>query len=79
MPACNTHKRHFSNLHSATTPNGLMYGPIEGRRHDTHMMQEIGFLDKLRPLTCSSGDPFVLYGDPAYGVSRNIISPFRAN
>ena len=80
MPTCNTHTRHFSILQSVTTPNGLiahMYGPIEGRRHDAHMMQESGILDKLRPLTCSNGDPFVLYGDPAYGVSRNIISPFR--
>ena len=71
---------HFSILQSVTTPNGLiahMFGPIEGRRHDAHMLRESGLLDKLRPLTRPNGDPYVLYGDPAYGVSRNIISPFR--
>lgn len=24
-----------------------------------------------------NGEPYVLYGDPAYGLSRNILSPYR--
>lgn len=56
-----------------------MFGPIEGRRHDAFMLSESGLLEKLRPLTHANGDPCVVYGDPAYGVSLNIISPFRGS
>ena len=41
------------------------------------MLSVSGILDKIRPLTQPNGEPYVLYGDPAYGVSRNILSPFR--
>ena len=53
-----------------------MFGPIEGRRHDAYMLSESGILDKLRQLTQPNGQPYTLYGDPAYGISQNIISPF---
>ena len=54
-----------------------MFGPIEGRRHDAFMLSVSGLPNKLRPLNQPNGEPYVLYGDPAYGVSRNILSPFR--
>ena len=61
-----------------------MFGPIEGRRHDAFTLSVSGLPNKLRPLNQPNGepevlygDPDVLYGDPAYGVSRNILSPFR--
>ena len=54
-----------------------MFGPVEGRRHDAFMLSVSGLLDKLRPLDQSNGVPYVLYGDPAYGLCRNIVSPFR--
>lgn len=63
-----------------TTPNGLMahlFGPIEGRRHDAFILSESGILNKLRPLIHHSGQPFVVYGDPAYGISQNNLCPFR--
>ena len=49
-----------------------MFGPLEGRRHDAFMLSVSGL-----PLNASNESPYVLYGDPAYGLSRNILSPFR--
>ena len=60
--------------------NGLianLFGPIEGRRHDSFMLGESGLEEKLRHITKPNKEPYVLYGDPAYGVTNNIISPFK--
>ena len=54
-----------------------MFGPIEGRRHDAFMLLVSGLPLKLRSINRPNGEPYVLYGDPAYGLSRNILSPFR--
>ena len=55
-----------------------MYGPIEGRRHDAFMLGESGLLDKLRRFEKPNGDPYIIYGDPAYGLTLIIIK-FRYN
>ncbi len=47
-----------------------MFGPIEGRRHDSFMLGESGLEEQLRHITKPNGDPYVLYGDPAYGVTN---------
>ena len=55
-------------------PNGIiahLFGPIEGRRHDAFMLGESNLLPLL------ARDPYVVYGDPAYGITRHIISLFR--
>jgi len=52
-----------------------MFGPIEGRRHDAFMLSVSGLPNKLRSLEQPNGQPYVLYGDPAYGVSRNVQQP----
>ena len=70
----------FAPTQSVVTPNGLiahMFGPLEERRHDAFMLSASGLPNKLRSLDQPDGSPYVLYGDPAYGVSRNILSPFR--
>lgn len=54
-----------------------MFGPVEGRRHDTFMLGVSGLSDKLRQFQKPNGQPYVIYGDPAYGLSRNILAPFR--
>ena len=69
-------------VQSVTTPNGLiahMFGPIEGRRHDAFILSASGLPIKLRSINRPNGEPYVLYGDPAYGLSRNIVSPFRGH
>lgn len=61
-------------------PNGIiahLFGPIEGRRHDAFMLGESNLLSLLERMVKPNGDPYVVYGDPAYGITRHIISPFR--
>ena len=41
------------------------------------MLSVSGILDKIRSLTQPNSEPYILYGDPAYRVSENILSPFR--
>ena len=67
-------------MQSVETPNGLiahMFGPVEGRRHDAFMLGMSDLLGKLQKFNLPNGEPYVIYGDPAYGLSRNILSPFR--
>ena len=54
-----------------------MFGPIEGRRHDAFMLGVSSLSAKLRRFVQPDGEPYVIYGDPAYGITQNIISPFR--
>lgn len=61
-------------------PNGIithLFGPIEGRRHDAFMLGESNLITLLERIVKPNGDPYVLYGDHAYGISKHIISPFR--
>lgn len=67
-------------MQSVVTPNGLiahMFGPIEGRRHDAFLLAASGLSDQLRHFDQPNGQPYVIYGDPAYGIARNILAPFR--
>lgn len=42
------------------------------------MLRESGLLQELgRKMNKASGDPYVIYGDPAYSVRRHILAPFR--
>ena len=54
-----------------------MFGPIEGRRHDAFILGVSGLLPQLERITNAEGEPFVLYGDPAYGMSAHVMSPFK--
>ena len=54
-----------------------LFGPVEGRRHDAFILGISGLLPQLGRITKSDGEPYVVYGDPAYGMSAHIISPFK--
>ena len=54
-----------------------MFGPLEGRRHDDFVLSVSGLPEKLCPFNRPSGESYIIYGDPAYGVARNILSPYR--
>ena len=54
-----------------------MFGPVEGRRHDVFILSVSGLPNKIRAINQPNGQPYVLYGDPAYGLSQNIVSPYR--
>lgn len=78
----NGHKRvHALKFQSVVFPDGIiatMHGPYEGRHHDSHLLQESKLLEQLAELPHTpSGDPFCLYGDPAYPVLAQIIPPYR--
>jgi len=60
--------------------NGIiahLFGPIEGCCHDAFMLGESSLLPLLEKMLKPDGDPYVVYEDPAYGITRHIISPFR--
>ena len=77
------HKRiHCLKFQSVVAPNGLianLYGPIAGRRHDAFMLSVSNLQSKLTAITMQDGSPYVIYGDPAYGVSRTILAPYRGS
>ena len=91
-PMYNRHKRiHAQKFQAVVLPNGIighLFGPYEGRHHDRHLLNESGLLDAclehaIQPGSEEGDDPqdryFQLFGDPAYGVSRVIMSPFADN
>lgn len=83
----NGHK-HFHGLkyQAVMLPNGIfghLYGPIEGRHNDMFALTESGLIDectlhaKLASTTENEeSHPLQLFGDPAYGLDTQIISPF---
>ena len=78
----NGHKRvHALKYQAIATPNGLianLYGPIEGRRHDSGMLAVSNILPQLQQLCNRSGDiPLCIYGDLAYPLRPQLITPFR--
>lgn len=77
------HKRfHCLKFQAVTTPNGLianMFGPIAGRHHNAYMLNVSGLQGKLASFTKQVGTPYVIYGEPAYGVSHTILAPYRGS
>ena len=77
----NGHKRvHAVKFQSVVAPNGLisnLYGPVEGRRHDSSMLA----MSNLYPLLVQhsitpNGTPLCIYGDPAYPIRTQLKCPF---
>jgi len=54
-----------------------MFGPIEGKRHDAFMLGVSGLSNKLNRLQKPNREPYAIYGDPAYGLTKNILAPYR--
>jgi hypothetical protein len=77
------HKRcHGIKFQSVYCPDGfyaLMFGPINGNRHDSYMLLMSGLNAQLEELFPENGsDPFYsIYGDPAYPQSRLLFGGFR--
>ena len=79
----NGHKRvHSIKFQAVALPNGLvgdLFGPVEGRRHDSFMLAASGFLRELQRFSnCPvTGLPLCVYGDPAYPIRAHLQRPFK--
>ena len=77
----NGHKRvHALKFQSSVTPNSLLanlFGPVEGRRHDSGMLAMSGLLPQLQHMSFSpTGQAMCIYGDPAYPHRIHLQCPF---
>ena len=78
----NGHKNvHAIKFQSVVAPNGLvanLYGPVEGKRHDSGILAMSGLLDALQRYSVSPyGNTLCIYGDPAYALRPCFQAPFR--
>ena len=67
----NGHKKiHAIKFQSVAAPSGLianLYGPVEGKRHDSSMLRMSGLLNQLQQYSYKqNGDILCIYGDSAY-------------
>ena len=78
----NGHKRvHGIKFQSVVAPNGLItsvFGPVEGRRHDSGMLVDSGLLQELSHYSFApDGTPLCVYGDPAYPLRVHLQGSFK--
>ena len=78
----NGHKKvHSLKFQSVAAPNGQvgsLFGPVEGKRHDSGMLADSGLLNQLQKYSFSTaGNILSIYGDPAYPLRPHLQSPFR--
>ena len=77
----NGHKRvHAIKYQSVVAPNGMianLFGPVEGRRHDSGLLAESGLLRLLQLHSHDGqGNTLCIYGDPAYPIRPQLQDPF---
>ena len=74
-------KVHALKFQSVAAPNGLvanLYGPVEGKRHDSGMLAQSTLLQKLQQFSHdTNGRALCVYGDPAYPLRVHLQSPYK--
>jgi len=78
----NGHKRiHAIKFQSVVSPNGLianLFGPVEGRCHESGMLADSGLLPQLQLYSHTpTGDPLCIYGDMGYPLRPQLQTPFQ--
>ncbi|KAH9103027.1 hypothetical protein AeMF1_020523 [Aphanomyces euteiches] len=74
-------RRHCLNFQGLTTPDGLcihFFGPLEGSRHDVTLLRVSKLLEYFQT-NSDVFDGYYIYGDPAYPVSKWIVSGYKGN
>ncbi|KAH9161366.1 hypothetical protein AeNC1_018918 [Aphanomyces euteiches] len=74
-------RRHCLNFQGVTAPDGLcihFFGPLEGRRHDTTLLRHSNLLSYFEE-NIEVFEGFMIYGDPAYGLSKWIMVGYKGN
>lgn len=80
-------KYHALKYQGIVLPNGIfghLFGPWEGRNHDPYMLEKSGLMGicsqralREAPESTPREERYLqLYGDPAYGINRQILCPF---
>ena len=65
--------KHGIKFHALVSPSGMvahLFGPIDGRRHDSFMLTESGILPLLTGLL-----HYLVYADSAYPITPNLLGP----
>lgn len=78
----NGHKKvHAIKFQSVVAPNGLianLFGPVEGRKHDSGMLADSNLLNHLNQHSFdTNGNPLCIYGDPAYPLRVHLQAGFK--
>lgn len=63
------------------TPDGIfvdMWGATPGARHNAWLLDQSALMSRLTThMNTADGEPYCLYGDPAYGMATHLASPFQ--
>lgn len=77
----NGHKRkHAIKFQSLLLPNGIianLFGPVNGRRHDGHLLAKSDLLSKLEQKFHTFRSPPHIYSDAGYPLRKFLITPFK--
>ena len=78
----NGHKKvHALKFQAVGAPKGMianLYGPVDGRRHDSGMLTDSNLLNELQIHSYGpTGNMLCIYGDPAYPLRPQLQAPFK--
>lgn len=74
-------RKHALKYQAVDTPDGIirqLWGPMLGRRHDVALLGESNLTQYMQEwFNDALGNPYYIYGDPAYQISPWLMTPFK--